>query len=515
MKQIPEIRYDNGIATLYVKGTPYFAFAGEVHNSSAESLEYMEQNVWPKIEDLHMNTLIVPIYWDRVEPKKDHFCFELLDGILEQARERGMHLILLWFGLWKNAESMYVPEWMKKDPQTYFRAETVHGEKLPVISPFCREAIERDANAFARLMAHLREKDEEESTVIMMQVENEVGLLGTPADYSAQGREAFRQTVPEDLLELSGAETNGTWKEVFGEDAEEIFMAYHFARAVEYITESGRREYPLPCFANTWLKQYPWYPGSYPSGGPARQMHQVWKKAAPSLTTLAPDIYVPDVAEVMEQWEYEENPLLIPEARRDAVTASYALHAFTEHNAICYAPFGIEDLGTAPEALQAPPAEMMAALNIDPASFDIRGTKDALGKVYAALEQMLPLYLNYRGTKQMKSFLKKTETDRGCYLKFKSFDLEISYFPKAEGCPIASGVIFELTDTEFLMIGMMCQMKFHVKPGGKYGIEYILLENGSLKEGRFVPCQRMNGDEKGMLVMANQPVCYHVILNKF
>ncbi len=125
MKQIPEIRNENGIPTLFVKGEPFLAFAGEVHNSSASSLEYMEERVWNNIEGLNLNTLIVPVYWELVEQEEGRYDFSLVDGIIGQARAYGKHLILLWFGLWKNSESMYVPGWMKQDSDTYFRVKKV------------------------------------------------------------------------------------------------------------------------------------------------------------------------------------------------------------------------------------------------------------------------------------------------------------------------------------------------------------------------------------------------------
>ena len=110
---IPEIRNDKGIPTLYVKGEPFFALSGEIHNSSASSLEYMEEHVWKQIEGMHLNALIVPLYWETIEPEEGKFDFTLPDGLIAQAREHGMHLTFLWFGLWKNAESFYVPGWMK------------------------------------------------------------------------------------------------------------------------------------------------------------------------------------------------------------------------------------------------------------------------------------------------------------------------------------------------------------------------------------------------------------------
>lgn len=291
MSNIPEIRNDNGIPTLYVHEEQFLALSGEIHNSSASDLIYMEQKVWPNLKGMHMNSVIVPLYWETIEPVEGEYNYELLDGLIEQAKANNMKLILLWFGLWKNSESMYVPAWMKKDTKTYYHVKKVNGESINTISPLCEAAVEKDAKAFANIMAHIKEVDEADSTVITMQVENEIGLLGTARDYSDIANVAFNAEIPAEMKELYG--TSGTWKEVFTDDAEEFFMAYYFAKAVEKITAAGQKEYPLPCYANAWLYQYPWYAGSYPSGGPVKGVHKIWKKVAPSLFSIGPDIYVP------------------------------------------------------------------------------------------------------------------------------------------------------------------------------------------------------------------------------
>lgn len=291
-----------------------------------------------KMDQSHLNTLIVPVYWETLEPEEGSYDFSLVDSLLEQAVRFKKKLILLWFGLWKNAESAYVPAWMKQDSETFFRAEMYGGERLNTISPLCWEAVERDAAAFSRLMGHLREVDKN-SSVIMVQVENEVGLLGTERDYCRQAEEAFTGNVPDKLMDAAvksgkiraretGWPEKADWTVVFGEDAGEIFSAWFFASALERIASVGKKEYPLPCYANVWLKQFPWYAGSYPSGGPVEDMLWVWKAAAPSLFTIAPDIYVPYVSEIMEKYTRPDNPLVIPEVRKDAVTASYALYAY-------------------------------------------------------------------------------------------------------------------------------------------------------------------------------------------
>ena len=347
---IPVVRPDEkGIPTLYVHDKPFFMRSGEIHNSSASDPVYLEEKLWPALRGLNMNSVIVPLYWEQIEPAESEYDFSLLESIIASARREGLKLGFLWFGLWKNAESMYVPTWVKKDTETYFRAEKVSGEKMTTVSPLCAAAVEKDRLAFTALMQKICELDEEENTVVVIQVENEIGLLGTDRDYSPVAQKAFFAPIPEALSAALGK--SGTWEEVFGDEAGECFMAWHFASAVETIAASGKKEYDLPCYANAWLRQSPWFPGSYPSGGPVRGMHKIWRAAAPSLFAFGPDIYVPYCADVMDEYTYDGNPLFIPEVRKDAVASSYALYASGAKKAICFSPFGSEYLALDPSQL--------------------------------------------------------------------------------------------------------------------------------------------------------------------
>lgn len=513
MKQIPEIRELNGIQTLYVEGNPFYVLSGEIHNSSSSSLAYMEKEVWPRLKDLNMNAAVVPIYWEQIEEVEGSYCFDVMDGIISQARSNGMRLVFLWFGLWKNAESMYVPGWMKKDTDTYFRVEKVSGEKINTISPLCEAAVEKDMAAFTAIMKHIKEVDENETTVIMMQVENEIGLLGTDRDYSAAGKKAYAEAVPAILTE--SGEKAGTWEEVFGKDAGEAFMSYYFAKAVEKIASAGRQVYALPCYANCWLKQYPWYAGSYPSGGPVKDMHGIWKKTAPSLFTLAPDIYVPYVAQILDEYSDDTNPLFVPEVRKDAVTSSYCLYAFAAKNAIGYSPFGIEELALPPEAVDKPPMEVMIALNIDPSAFDIEGSKEYLSRTYGLVEQMKPLFLKYRGTSHMQAYVRKSATDFGTLLSFEDFDLLVAYSPIQKAKPLAAGVVIELENNRFLVAGMMSQLTFMPKPGENVKVDYIRIEEGDIDQGEWKPGRILNGDEKMSLRLGDMPACLMVEVYKY
>lgn len=510
---IPQIQMNGGIPTLYVKGEPFFALGGELHNSSSSSLSYMEQQVWPNLRELHMNTVILPLSWETIEPTEGNFDFSLVDGLIAQARENQMHLVFLWFGLWKNAESMYVPEWVKEDITTYFRARKVNGEPINTISPLCRAAVEKDANAFSKVMAHIREIDEEESTVIFMQVENEIGLLGTERDYGDVANEAFAGQVPEILAQEYGKE--GTWKEVFGDQAEEAFMAYYFASAVETITQAGQKEYPLPCYANAWLRQYPWYPGSYPSGGPVVEMHRIWKCVAPSLFALGPDIYVPYVAQTMDEYSYEGNPLVVPEVRKDSVTASYCLYAFGKHNAICYSPFGIEELALDPDSVDKPPMEVMVALNIDPSAMDITGSKEYLSATYDLITQAKPLLLKYRGTSHQQSYVKKADTDFGTLFSFEEYNLKVAYGPKMPAKPLPAGIVIETAPNEFFLMGMRSTFEFIPKAGENVKVELLRLEEGTFEAGQWKAGRILNGDEKMTIKCGDMIQCYRIKLFKY
>ncbi len=513
MAHIPEIRDLNGIPTLFVHDKPFFALGGELHNSSASSLEYMEKNVWPNLEGLNMNTVILPLYWECIEPVEGIFDFTLMDGIIAQARARNMHLVFLWFGLWKNAESMYIPGWMKRDSKTYFRVRKVNGEPINTVSPLCAAAVEKDVNAFTHIMAHLKEIDSEENTVLFMQVENEIGVLGTERDYGEEANALFEAPVPEKLAQ--GLNVQGTWREAFGEAAEESFMAWHFGCAVEKITAAGRAQYPIPCYANCWLRQYPWYTGSYPAGGPVKTMHPIWKIAAPSLFTFGPDIYVSYVAQILDEYAYEGNPLVIPEVRKDAVTASYCLYAFGQHNAICYSPFGIEEITLPQEMIDVPPMEVMMALNIDPSAFDMTGSAGHLRDAYGMVKEMEPLYLQYRGTEKLKTWLRKSEIDYGTFLHTENYDLAVSYDPRISGKPLPVGLLYELTPDQFLVIGMRSGLTFRAKPGENVKIDILSLQEGTVKAGEFVPGRILNGDEKMSLHLGDNLTCLMVELFKY
>lgn len=508
MGQIPEIKELNGVKTLFVDGEPFLVLGGEIHNSSASDMQFMEERVWPGIQGLHLNTLLVPIYWELLEPQEEVYDFSLPDALIEQARQRQMHLVFLWFGLWKNSESNYVPAWVKQEDTTYNRVEMSTGEKMNIISPLCKKAVEKDARAFSKLMQHIKEIDGEKHTVLFMQVENEIGILGSDRDYSQDANTQFAEVVPEIVSQVY--QVTGTWEECFGSDAGEIFMGYHYAVAVEKIAKAGYQQYPIPYYTNAWLEQYPWKKGSYPSGGPVAKLMKLWQAAAPSLFCQAPDIYVPYVPQVMEEYTVNNNPLFIPEVRKDSVTAAYCLYAFAKYNCIGYSPFGVEDYGLDPSEVLCPPLDVMQALNIDPSAFEMEGAKGCLSATYELMENLKPLYLQYRGTDQLHPFVKKGEHNYGELLHLEEINLLLAFLPKRTGQPVAGGMVIEVKKNCFYLIGVMGRIEFVPKTCDGTKIEILKCEEGRFDNGTWIPGRRLNGDERMNIQLGETPKVFYL-----
>ncbi|CCH88187.1 Glycoside hydrolase [Modestobacter italicus] len=369
-RPVPFLRATDGGAQLVVDGEPTLLLGGQLHNSAASDPEHLRRVV-DHVADLHAGTVIGSAGWAQVEPVEGTFDFSTVDAQLAAARDRGLHLVLIWFGAFKNAASTYAPRWVRADSRRFPRAVVDPGMHQvfsypgampkPVLSVFSPELLAADRAAFVALVRHLAEADPEH-VVVMVQVENEIGLLGDSRDRSPAADEAWAQQVPAELLthlaghadslrpelaelwQRNGRRTAGTWAEVFGAgwEAEEVFMAWAFARHVEELAAAGKAVTPLPMYVNAWLGPQPGQSraGEYPSGGPTSRVLDVWKAAAPSLDLLAPDVYVDDAQAAMADYDRPDNPLFIPETRFRTGSLFWALG---HHRALGFSVFGIED----------------------------------------------------------------------------------------------------------------------------------------------------------------------------
>ena len=509
---LPHFEKNGHTLQMLVDGRPYLMLAGELHNSSASSPEYMKP-VWDKLAGLNLNTVIGTASWELVEPVEGQFDFTAVDAQVRSASEHGIRLVLIWFGTWKNASSSYVPLWVKRNVRRFPIASTKSGAGsfmgMPVdsLSAFGKATIAADAKAFRALMQHLRETDPRH-TVIMVQVENETGLLGDSRDRSPLADEAWSKPVPRELLdylqqhkdallpELSrvwqarGYRTAGTWPEVFGTDpaAEEVFMAWHIGRAVETVAEAGKAELPIPMYANAWLGPQPRQPlpGQYPSGGPVAGMLDIWRAAAPHLDFFAPDIYVADFQGVCELYARSGNLLFIPEARANIPNLFWAV---AHHATLGYSPFGIED---------------------------IAGFKP-LAEAYAMLGGLAPVLLKYQSDGKVMAVIEGNEASvrqfeewTGLLIKFG--DPRTAFAPAVDKktgqqkdlppAPAAAAEFSIKPDTDkrgFALVIVTAPAEF-VIAGSNVVIANSRSHLGTVDEGRFekgrwIPGRRLNGDE--------------------
>ncbi|WP_140986787.1 DUF5597 domain-containing protein [Asticcacaulis tiandongensis] len=360
----PYLKTQGTTQQLIVDDQPFLILGGELGNSTGSYLPNLAKQ-WETLKAGGLNTVLIPLTWEQLEPEEGRFDFTLTDGIIRQAQANDMRVVFLWFGAWKNSMSTYVPAWVKHDPKRFSRARNGDGQAQDILSAHDPDTLEADRKAFAVLMAHLA-KNDPDHTVIMVQVQNEIGMLPSARDHSREAEAAWKGPVPaaltayltknrarlhpqmKALWDANGAKAKGTWAEVFGtsDAAQEVFQAWGYAQYVETQARSGKAAHNIPLFVNAALNQAGKKSGEYPSAGPLPHLFDVWKAGAPTIDILAIDIYWPDFVHWVQQFKRHDNTLFIPESNRAerAEAGAEAFYAFGELDTIGVSPFAIENL---------------------------------------------------------------------------------------------------------------------------------------------------------------------------
>jgi beta-galactosidase GanA len=485
---IPHLREQGNATQLIVDGKPFLVLGGELGNSSSSSLEYMRP-IWPELVSLNLNTVLTPVYWELIEPVEGRFDFSLVDGLLQEARKHQLRLVPLWFASWKNSMSCYAPAWVKTNQKRFPRSQDKTGRGMEILSPFSQENVEADARAFAAFMRHLREADGRDHTVVMVQVENEIGMIPDSRDRSAIADKLYNGAVPAELMKYlaehrdalipefrevwAGAafRTHGTWEEVFGpgSQAEEIFMAWHFAQYVNRVAEHGKAEYRLPMFVNAALIRPGHMPGQYPSAGPLPHLIDVWRAGAPQIDFLSPDIYFANFAEWCRKYHRSGNPLFIPEAVLSPLAAVNALYAIGQHDAIGFCPFSIESLQN-PEDVP-------------------------LARSYAMLAQLAPLILEHQGKSVMAGVLPEGPEQRAPkQVRLGGYILNITY-DRPSTDSLSGGLVIALGPDEFIFAGTGLIVTFEADSSAAQNVGILSVQEGKYVNGQWVPGRLLNGDQ--------------------
>ena len=389
-----------------VDGRPFFPVGGQAHNQSGQSAQQSEK-AFQAVAQMHGNTLLIPVYWQQVEPEEGRFDFSVVTGLLANARRYGLHLVLLWFATWKNGNMDYAPNWVKADPldasSAWFHPS---GQPAWVLSSHCRANLDADRQAFTALCEYLKAADAQQGTVIGLQIENEPGIMGCDRDYSPESQADFDRPVPVELLhrlqtvgsgrlfdlwQQAGGQASGTWAEVFGPVAGELFTAWSIAVYIDRLAAAGKAVYHLPMYVNVWLHQDWELAGeSYPSGGAVRNALDIYKWFAPHLELIAPDIYISDsrtYEAVCATYARADNPFYVPESGSQGSNAWLMFRAVADYNAIGYHCFGVESILTEDGTIRP----------------EARQVVDS----FRCLAAAVPLLLKYQGTGQIHAVVQE------------------------------------------------------------------------------------------------------------
>jgi len=523
---IPYLRKQGTATQLIVGGKPFLLLAGELTNNSATSVEYMKP-VWSKLTEAKLNTVLAGVGWNQIEPEEGRFDFSALDGVIQGARSHNLRLVLLWFASWKNGLSSYPPDWVKRDFERFPRAQIAEGRSIELLSPLSDANRDADARAFAALMRHVKEVDGGQHTVIMIQVENEVGISGDSRDRSPVANAAYARPVPKELMDYlqrhkdtlipefrqvwdaAGCKTSGTWEGVFGRNAatDEIFMAWNYARYIGRVAAAGKAEYRLPMYVNAALGRTSTIADiaarqteagragrSFAIGGPMDDLMDVWRAGAPEIDMFSPDAYSDrDFVAWCARYARSGNPLFIPENMGGPDGAARALYVFGRHDAIGWTVMGIED-----PRIPHPDNDLMG-------SFD-------------AIAQLAPLIAEHQGKGTMSAVLLRGPNDPPQKVLLGNYALEAAFYsqPKMFGVPPPQGppppaaaILIATGPEEYIAAGSGVTARFSPVTPGPAHAGLATVEEGAFVDGRWVPGRRLNGDDsdEGNFVMLEKSGC--------
>jgi hypothetical protein len=371
---------------------------------------------------------------------------------------------------------------------------------IELLSPFGDATRDADARALAAMMRHIKAVDGQQHTVIGIQVENETGMQGDTRDRSPAANKAFEGPVPKELMdylqqhkdtlipelrkvwETAGFRTSGTWEEVFGKvrAADEIFMAWNFARYIGRVVEAGKAEYPIPMFTNCPQLGFGTAPaplrGGGQSGGAMPDAMDVWRAGAPKIDFLAADIYSPDFVGFCSKYAQSGNPLFIAETRGDM--EAKAIYAFGRHDAMGLSLMGVERSPT-------PEPEM------------IRG--------FELIDQLAPLITKHQGNGTMSAVWLGPK-DPPKKIQLGNYTFSVSFMtprglpgapPVPEPYPSAAAIFIAAGPDEFYAAGNSVSVAFSPNAPGPERAGIGTVEEGTFVNGRWIPSRQLAGDETG------------------
>ena len=518
----PRLVEHDGRHALLVDGKPFLILGAQAHNSS--NYPAALKPVWDAAKDIQANTVLMPVAWEQIEPEEGRFDFSFVDTLVGEARKHNQRLVLLWFATWKNTSAQYTPAWVKLAPQRFPAMLDKDGKPSYCLSPFGTETLKADRRAFVALMAHLKKIDSGPRTVLMVQVENEVGTYGLVRDFAPAAQAAFEQPVPAAVLARKKpvAEPTGSWRAVYGDYADEYFHAWAIARYIGDIAQAGKAVYDLPMYVNNALRNpldqppKPWNK-DFASGGPTWDVIDIYKAAAPALDIVSPDIYAADSEQVnanLRLFGRADNALWVPEISNKAIYARF-LYAVLGKGAIGVTPFGIDyfnysnhPLGTtATDRSLVEPFERVFRMFRPIQRQWAQWAFDGRTRGAAEGDDRKPQTLEFPGWVARLSY-------REWRFGESSWGGEFASPPPGTEKPGGGVAIAQLGDDEFLVIGQTTRVRMAPAPGTSGML--LRAEQGRFDDrGRWIMERVWNGDQVDYgLNLPAEPVMLKVTMGR-
>ncbi|MCI8407137.1 MAG: DUF5597 domain-containing protein [Oscillospiraceae bacterium] len=499
-------------------GAPFYPVGVQAHNNSGYSMKQLEP-VWEVCRLVNANSCAIAVAWERIEPEEGRFDLEIVRQIVRACRERSLKLVLLWFGAWKNGHMKYAPQWVKMDHSRFPRVRTHDGYEIANLSSFGGETRALDKRAFCKVMEVLAQEDPQRDTILAVQVQNELGIVGRSVrDYGPEAQRQYEAPAPEGLVdrmksapeeEISqawaecGRKEAGSWGELFGRRGDELLQAWSMACYVDDLAAAGKEILPVPMYTNAWLdKQGFDTPGiTYPSGGAVVCNLAVWRWFAPHLDMVCPDMYMGDQRHyqmIAGAYTRRDNPLYIPETGWGVPSALGAFRAVAENGLTGVHFFGAESALQADGTLH-PEAKPMA-------------------ENFQCLRAVEPLLLSLRGSGRIQAAIQE-EFAAEQQLHFDGWDLVARFGPYPRGGDYqhkrgeptterGRALIFQLGPNEFVACGVGVSLAFRKRLPleqprtpqmdwqHEHFMDYLLVEDGRFaSDGSWTPSYLRNGDD--------------------
>ena len=228
----------------------------------------------------------------------------------------------------------------------------------------------------------------------------------------------------------------------------------------------------------------------YPSGGPVSRMHEVWNACAPSIDAYCPDIYVPNFLEICDEYTRRGMPLVIPESATHAYAAPRMVYTVGHHQAICYSPFGFDDIGKPFTAMQG----YLFGMDVTDPALKTPQSFEEYAAAARDLNQLMPYIKAALGTGRMDACVGEEGQMKPMVLEnlvvvgtFKS-----PMQPRSDGYLLA----VETGEDELFVMGNACGFSLQSKDPSKPNLDLLIQEGGCFDEkGVWAPGRRLNGDE--------------------